>query len=68
VRGFGGDWDALRFGYALQIGTKKIEYGDPFGNGDLQRRNAVAYLTEAVFGWGILDTGAFVAYEEPTES
>jgi len=66
VRGFGGDWDALKFGYALDIFTKKIEYGDPFGNGDLQRRNSVAYLTEVIFGWAIMDTTAFVAYEDVT--
>ena len=64
VRGFGGDWDALKFGYALDIFTKKIEYGDPFGNGDLQRRNSVAYLTEVIFGWAIMDSTAFVAYED----
>ncbi|RJU01981.1 phage major capsid protein [Arthrobacter frigidicola] len=64
VRGFGGDWDALKFGYALDMFTKKIEYGDPFGNGDLQRRNSVAYLTEVIFGWAILDKSAFVAYED----
>lgn len=64
VRGFGGDWDALKFGYALDMFTKKIEYGDPFGNGDLQRRNSVAYLTEVIFGWAILDNTAFVAYED----
>lgn len=63
IRGFGGDWNALRFGRALEIGLKKIEYGDPFGNGDLQRRNAVAFLTEVIFGWVILDKDAFVAYE-----
>lgn len=66
VRGFGGDWDALKFGYALDIFTKKIEYGDPFGNGDLQRRNSVAYLTEVIFGWAIMDQTAFVAYEDVT--
>ena len=64
VRGFGGDWDALKFGYALDIFTKKIEYGDPFGNGDLQARNSVAYLTEVIFGWAIMDLSAFVAYED----
>jgi HK97 family phage major capsid protein len=64
VRGFGGDWDALKFGYALDIFTKKIEYGDPFGNGDLQRRNSVAYLTEVIFGWAIMDNTAFVAYDD----
>lgn len=66
VRGFGGDWNALRFGRALDIGLKRIEYGDPFGNGDLQRRNAVAFMTEVIFGWAILDKDAFVAYEDKT--
>lgn len=63
VRAYGGDWNALRFGRALDISLKRIEYGDPFGNGDLQRRNAVAFMTEVIFGWAILDKDAFVAYE-----
>lgn len=67
VRAFGGDWNALRFGRALDIALKRIEYGDPFGNGDLQRRNAVAFLTEVIFGWAILDKDAFVAYELGSE-
>lgn len=65
VRAFGGDWESLRFGRALDISLKRIEYGDPFGNGDLQRRNAVAFLTEVIFGWGILDLDAFVAFDAP---
>ena len=69
IRGFGGDWTALRFGRALDIGLKRIEYGDPFGNGDLQRRNCVAYMTECIFGWGILDLDAFVRYvAKPTRA
>ncbi|MGD7788209.1 phage major capsid protein [Propionibacteriaceae bacterium Y1700] len=64
VRAFGGDWDALRFGRVLDIRTKKIEYGDPFGNGDLQGRNCIAYLAEVFFGWAILDLSAFAAYED----
>lgn len=68
IRAIGGDWDALRFGYAHQIGLRKIEYGDPFGNGDLQRRNAVAYLMEVIFGWAILDPNAFVVYKLAEEA
>ena len=64
VRAFAGDWDALRYGRVLDIRTKKIEYGDPFGNGDLQARNCVAYLAEVFFGWGILDLTAFAAVED----
>lgn len=63
VRGFGGDWNALKFGYNLNIPVKRIEYGDPFGNGDLQARNSVAYMAEVIFGWAILDKDSFVAYE-----
>ena len=65
IRGFGGDWPTLRFGRALDINLKRIEYGDPFGNGDLQRRNAVAFLSEVIFGWAVLDTNGFVKYTEP---
>lgn len=59
VRAIGGDWNALKFGYALDIPVKRIEYGDPFGNGDLQRRNAVAYMAEVIFGFVVMDTDAF---------
>lgn len=59
-----GDFSALKFGYAAQIPVKRIEYGDPFGNGDLQARNAVAYLAEVIFGWGVLTTDAFAVLEE----
>lgn len=68
VRGFGGDWDALKFGYSLNIPIERIEYGDPFGNGDLKRRNSIAYMAEVIFGWAILDESAFVAYERPAGS
>jgi len=68
VRGFGGDWDALKFGYNLNIPVKRIEYGDPFGNGDLQARNAIAYMAEVIFGWAILDKPSFVAYERTAGS
>lgn len=68
IRGFGGDWEALRFGRALDIGLKRIEYGDPYGNGDLQRRNAVAFMAEVIFGWGILDLSSFVKYEVKPKS
>lgn len=55
-----GDFSALKFGYAAQIPVKRIEYGDPFGNGDLQARNCVAYLAEVIFGWGIMSENCFV--------
>lgn len=62
-----GEFESLRFGRALDIPLTKIEYGDPFGNGDLQRRNAVAYKAEVLFGWAIMDGARFVKYVEATE-
>lgn len=65
VYAIGGDFSAVRFGRALDIPLRKIEFGDPLGNGDLQRRNMVAFMAEALFGWAILDHGAFVQYVTP---
>lgn len=62
VVGFAGDFEALRFGRALDIPLKRIDYGDPFGNGDLQRHNRVAFMVEAIVGWGVMDANRFVKY------
>lgn len=62
ILGIGGDFEALRFGRALDIPLKKIEYGDPLGNGDLQRRNCVAFMAEIMFGWIVMDGTRFVKY------
>lgn len=64
VRAFGGNFDALRFGYNKSIWLEKIPYGDPFGNGDLRGRNMIAYLAEVRFGFAIMDLNAFVAYDD----
>lgn len=57
-----GDYTALRFGRALDIPLTRIEYGDPFGNGDLQRRNCIAFKAEVLFGWAVMDGSHFVKY------
>lgn len=65
VRAFVGDWDAVRWGKALEIGLKKVEYGNPTGAGDLQARNMVAYIGEVIFGWRVLDVNrSFAALED----
>lgn len=64
LRGIAGDFSSLRWGRVLDIRTKKVEYGDPTGNGDLQARNHVAYITEAFFGWTVMDSKAFVALDD----
>lgn len=58
-----GDFSALRFGRALDIPIQRVEYGDPLGNGDLQSRDAVAFLATAHIGWAIMDLSRFVRYE-----
>lgn len=64
VRMIMGDWDALKWGYAAQIGLEKIEYGDPFGQGDLKRTNSIGYRAEAFISYAIMDTKAFSVVEK----
>lgn len=54
-----GDFSAFRWGFAENIPLKVIEYGDPDGLGDLQRKNQVVLRAEAYIGWAILDEAAF---------
>ena len=55
-----GDFDAFKWGFARDIFTKVIEYGDPDNSGkDLQGYNQIHIRAEAYLGWGILDGSAF---------
>ena len=45
-----------------------IRYGDPDGNGDLQRNNQVAFRAEVVYGWGIADLEAFAVIKKPADA
>ncbi len=56
--------NALRWGYAKNVPFKVIEFGDPDGQGDLQRLNQVVLRAEAYVGWGILDASSFVRVVE----
>lgn len=58
VLAFVGNFDTIRWGVQKEIGLKVIEYGDPDGSGDLQRKNQVAFRAEVVYGWGIADLNA----------
>ena len=56
--------NALKWGYADQIGLEVIEYGDPDNSGhDLKGYNQVYLRTEAWIGWAILDGSAFARIE-----
>lgn len=52
--------NAFRWGYAENVTFKVIEYGDPDGLGDLQRKNQIVLRAECFIGWGILDPASFV--------
>lgn len=58
VQAIVGDWTALRYGLAAEMPVKLIEYGDPDGQGDLQRTNEVALRFEAIFGFGLANPNA----------
>jgi HK97 family phage major capsid protein len=57
--GLVGQFDAFRWGVQRDITAHVIEFGDPDGLGDLQRKNQVAIRAEVVYGIGIMDTNAF---------
>lgn len=61
--------EAFKWGYAKDVITKIIEYGDPDNTGkDLQAYNQVCIRCEAFIGWGILDKSAFAVIQPPAES
>lgn len=53
-----GDWNAFRWGVAAEMPVTLIQYGDPDGQGDLQRHNQVALRYEVIFGFGIANPKA----------
>lgn len=59
--GIVGDFaNMFRWGYAKQIPTQIIQYGDPDNSGhDLKGYNQIYIRAELYLGWGILDPAAF---------
>lgn len=64
VGGIMADWSALKWGIARNVPLHLIEYGDPDGNGDLQRTNEIAIRAEVIFGFAILDDKAFAIIKQ----
>ena len=55
-----GDFSLIRWGMVRDITAEVIEYGDPDGTGvDLKQYNQVAYRTEAVLAYSVIDPHAF---------
>lgn len=56
VLAFLGDFSLIKWGMVRDIWSEIIEYGDPDGSGkDLKGFNQIAYRTEAVYSYAILD-------------
>lgn len=67
VKGFGGDWGALQYGFAEQMTISRSDQAsivDGATTHNLFQENKEAYLVEAIFGWAISDVNAFAAYED----
>ena len=55
-----GDFSAIKWGMVRDITAEVIEYGDPDNTGqDLKGYNQIAYRTEAVIAYAVLDPKAF---------
>lgn len=67
VLAFMGDYSLIRWGFVRDIHAEIIEYGDPDGKGDLKRYNQIAFRTEAVLAWAVLDPAAFAVLYNGTE-
>ena len=53
---FLGDFSLIKWGMVRDIWSESIEYGDPDGSGkDLKGYNQIAYRTEAIYSYAILD-------------
>ncbi|MFD5864362.1 phage major capsid protein [Agromyces sp. NPDC127015] len=67
VRAFGGDWGALKYGFAQDITVSLSNQATVVDGADtyhLWQQNMVAVLAEATFGWIISDKDSFVAYDD----
>lgn len=58
VLAFAGDFSVIKWGLVRDMTSEVIPYGDPDGAGDLQRSNQIAYRTEGVYGFVVLDPKA----------
>ncbi len=58
ILAFAGDFSVIKWGLVRDMTAQVIPYGDPDGSGDLQRTNQIAYRTEGVYGYAVLDPKA----------
>lgn len=67
VRAIMGDFSLIKWGMVRDVFSELIEYGDPDGTGiDLKNVNQVAYRTESMFAYAILDPQGFAYLDIPS--
>ncbi|KFI65753.1 phage major capsid protein [Bifidobacterium cuniculi] len=60
-----GDFNLIKWGMVRDITAEVIEYGDPDQSGvDLKAYNQIAYRSEAMFSYAVLDPKAFTVLKE----
>lgn len=59
VLAFMGNFNLINWGMVRAATSEVIEYGDPDGKGDLKRFNQIAYRTEGVLAYYVLDPKGF---------
>ena len=65
ILAFMGDFSLIRWGMVRDIWSEIIEYGDPDQSGsDLKAYNQIAYRTEAVYSYAVLDPSGIAVLKE----
>lgn len=69
VLAFLGDFSLIKWGMVRDIWSEIIEYGDPDNTGkDLKGYNQIAYRTEALYSYAILDPKGIAVLKKSTSS
>ena len=68
VLAFAGDFSTIKWGLVRDMQAEVIQYGDPDGAGDLKRQNQVAYRTEVVYGYAVLDPKAIAVLKTAAQT
>ena len=64
-----GDFSLIKWGMVRDITSEIIPYGDPDQTGvDLKAHNQIAYRTEAMFSYAVVDPKAFAVLKTSTEA
>lgn len=67
VRGFGGEWNQVRYGFADRIRIKRSAEA-VVGGVSMFETNQIALLVEFTLGWIVGEPDAFVRYTAPAEA